>query len=140
MSLPASTVLLSASRTAVALSFKMCSMRPGSRSKAHSSEGQFSGELGGVLEDEDKSDKVEVGEQLSDGWAARHRSGFQPTLRKGSEQVNQNRIISTPGIQQNVEKALVRLVRRQLTLYALDSCFRLVLWLFGTRRHHDEAG
>ena len=38
--------------------------------------GQVSGELGGVLEDEHKSYKVDVCEQLRNGWAALHRPGL----------------------------------------------------------------
>src|SRR5580693_1661653 len=41
MARPASTLLLTASRTALALSFSICSMRRGSRSATHSSSGSF---------------------------------------------------------------------------------------------------
>src|SRR3979411_2626333 len=55
--------------------------------------GQLSGELGGVLEDEHKSYKVDVCEQLRDGWAALHRPGFQPALRQGAKQVDQDGVV-----------------------------------------------
>jgi len=49
--------------------------------------------------------------------------------RKRSEQVNQNRVISISGIEQNVEKVLVWLVHHQLTLYALHVPFSSSLHL-----------
>src|SRR5580692_1593956 len=50
--------------------------------------GKFSGELGGVLGDQYKSHKMDVCEQLRDGWAALHRLGPQPALREGAQQVD----------------------------------------------------
>src|SRR5882762_8748530 len=73
--------------------------------------GQLSGELGGVLEDEHKSYKVDVCEQLRDGWAAPHRPGLQPALREGAKQVEQDDVVPVPGVQQSLKQPLVWCVR-----------------------------
>jgi len=72
---------------------------------------QFSGELGGVLENEYQTDEVDMCERLTDAWACLRGLYFEPTLRKGSEQVNQNGVVPVPRIQQNVEQALILRIR-----------------------------
>ena len=73
--------------------------------------GQVSGELGGILEDEHKSYEVDVCEQLRDAWAAFDRPGLQAALREGAEQVEEDGVVPVPGVQQNVEQALVWSIR-----------------------------
>ena len=73
--------------------------------------GQFSGELRGVLEDEHKSYKVDVCEQLRDGWAALHRPGLQPALGESAEQVEQDGVAPVPRVQQGLKQALVCYIR-----------------------------
>ncbi len=73
--------------------------------------GQFSGELRGVLEDEHKSYKVDVCEQLRDGWAALHRPGLQPALGESAEQVEQDGVVPVPGVQQSLKQAMVCYIR-----------------------------
>jgi hypothetical protein len=73
--------------------------------------GQVSGELGGLLEDEHKSYKVDVCEQLRDGWAALHRPGLKPALREDAEQVEQDGVVPVPAVQQSLNQTLVWCVR-----------------------------
>src|SRR5229473_895787 len=107
MSWPRSTRLLTASRTALALSFSICARRSGSRSSIHSSSGRSLSNSGGILGDEHQSDIVYVRKKLRDGRAAPHHPGLQSTLRQGAEQVKQDNVVPIPGVQQGLEQALV---------------------------------
>ncbi|HMF79474.1 MAG TPA: hypothetical protein VK604_27685 [Bryobacteraceae bacterium] len=73
--------------------------------------GQVSGELGGILQDEYKSYKVDVCEQLRYGWAALHRPDLQPALRERAEQVEQDGVVPIPGVQESLKQTLVWRVR-----------------------------
>ena len=44
---------------------------------------------------------------LRDRWTALDRLGFQPALREGAQQVEQDDVDPVPGIQQSVEQMLV---------------------------------
>jgi hypothetical protein len=60
--------------------------------------GHDSGEFGRVLEDEHLSAIVDVCEQLRNGWATLYRLGRQPTLRQSVKQIEQNGVVSVPGV------------------------------------------
>src|SRR6266446_5857198 len=119
MSRPASTPFFSASRTTLALSFSILRNAIWVAFGRPLFLGEASGELGGVLEDEHKSYKVDVCEHLRDGWAALHRPGLQPALRQRAKQVDQDGVVPVPGIQQSLKQALVCCVRHMHT----DSVF-----------------
>src|SRR5207248_5360104 len=65
------------------------------------------GELGGILGHELESDAVHVREQLRDGRPALDRGGFEPALRQGADQIDQDRVVAIPGVEQSFEQTLV---------------------------------
>jgi hypothetical protein len=65
--------------------------------------GQVSSELRGVFGDEHQSYIVDVCEKLRDGWAALHRLGVQSVLWERAQQVDQDGVVSVPGVQQGTE-------------------------------------
>ncbi len=104
---PASTRLLTASRTTLALSLSIAAIRPGVALVHPLLFGQVSSKLGGILGDKHKPYVMYVREHFRDGRAARHHPGLEPALRQGAKQVEQDGVIPIPGVQQGVEQALV---------------------------------
>jgi|CZKD01.1.fsa_nt_gi hypothetical protein len=69
--------------------------------------GQLSGELGCILENEHKSDVVDVCEQLCHGRTALHRPDLQPTLGHSAEQVDEDGVVPVPRVEHCPKHALI---------------------------------
>ena len=46
---------------------------------------------------------VQMHEELRDRWAAVHGTGVHPAIRERAQQIDQDRVVPIPGVQQSVE-------------------------------------
>ena len=74
--------------------------------------GQRFAELGSILVDEHESHIVDVHEQLRGGRTAVYRPGVHPAVRERAQQIDQDRVVSIPGVQQSIEQRTVLRVGR----------------------------
>ncbi len=64
-------------------------------------------EFGSVLGHEHEPHVVDVHQELSDCRTAIHRDRVHPRLRECAQQVDQNRVVAIPGVQQRIEQRSV---------------------------------
>ncbi len=61
--------------------------------------GKVSGELRSVLEDQNQPHIMNVRKQFRNTWTAFYGPGFQAAIRESAEQVDQDGVISVPGVE-----------------------------------------
>ena len=72
--------------------------------------GQTSSNLRCILEHEDQPNEVNVREHLRDGRAIQRGSSLESARWDGAKQVQQDRVVAIPRIEQRLEQILVRVV------------------------------
>ncbi len=77
-------------------------------------------DLGCVLGNEHEPDVMDVGEQLRDRGAVLEGPCLEPALREGAEQVQQDRVVAVPGVEQSLEKRSVQWIRHDVPSVLTD--------------------
>ena len=98
-----------ASRTAAQLSLSFCASRSRSGSTAHSPFGSTGTIFRRVLEDEDEPAIVHVGKEFAERMARRGAAKIHQLGRDQPQQVDQDRVVAIPRIENRVEQCIGRI-------------------------------